>query len=262
MSYTGENQCQLGMSALMVSERGGFSIAGTPSGINLCDYLVNAGPVVTNISVDFDATGAAKTTYTMNSYTTSFGKMQKQRSDELKKLSRLRKQMWDQRNKETRRMSGKNQKNTSYSLMLKGLEGRMNMLQYNNDMFKDYQQRSTSYSTVISKGTVGEQRKEAPPSQSIGYGSEGAGRAINLEKVTESSMQTDEDMRKASENMAVDGVAASSSFANSASEKPEDVSEVASKSPHPTVPSAKGRPSFPHPNYPEVDDKTSGWYNT
>ena len=33
-------------------------------------------------------------------------------SDELKKLSRLRKQMWDQRNKETRRMSGKNQKNT------------------------------------------------------------------------------------------------------------------------------------------------------
>ena len=226
MTYTGENQCQLGMSALMVSERGGFSIAGTPSGISLCDYLLNSGPVVTNISVDFDATGAAKTTYTMNSYTTSFGKLQKQRSDELKKLSRLRKQMWDQRNKETRRMSGKNQKNTSYSLMLKGVEGRMNMLQYNNDMFKDYQQRSTSYSAVISKGTVNEQRKK---------NESGTSPSRRKEKVTESSMQTDEDMRKASENMAVDGVAAASSFANSASEKPEDVSEVASKSPHPTA---------------------------
>lgn len=258
MTYTGENQCQLGMSALMVSERGGFSVASTPSGISLCDYLLDYGPVVTNISVDFDATGAAKTTYTMNSYTTSFGKLQKQRSDELKKLSRLRKQMWDQRNKETRRMSGKNQKNTSYSLMLKGLEGRMNMLQYNNDMFKDYQQRSTSYSTVISKGTVAEKRSDG--STNGLRDSEGKPSWSNLEKVAESSMQTDDDMRKASENIAVDGIAAASSFANSASEKPEDVSEVASKSPHPTVPSAKGRPSFPHPNYPEVDDKTSGWY--
>jgi hypothetical protein len=134
----------------------------------------------------------------------------------------------------------------------------MNMLQYNNDMFKDYQQRSTSYSTVISKGTVAEQRTDGSKnglSDSSGKKSES-----NLEKVTESSMQTDDDMRKASENMAVDGVAAASSFANSASEKPEDISEVASKSPHPTVPSAKGRPSFPHPNYPAIDDKTSSWF--
>lgn len=259
MTYTGENQCQLGMSALMVSERGGFSVGSTPSGISLCDYLVKSGPVVTNISVDFDATGAAKTTYTMNSYTTSFGKLQKQRSDELKKLSRMRKQMWDQRNKEARRMSGKNQKNTSYSLMLKGLEGRMNMLQYNNDMFKDYQQRATNYSVVMSKGTVAELRNDG--SKNGLRDSEGKNSMSNLEKVTESSMQTDDDMRKASENIAVDGIAAASSFANSASERPEDVSEIASKSPHPTVPSAKGRPSFPHPNYPAIDDKTSSWYD-
>ena len=131
-------------------------------------------------------------------------------------------------------------------MMLKGLEGRMNMLQYNNDMFREYQQRSTSYSTIISQGTVGEQRKNSG--------------STSKEKVTESAMQTDEDMRKAAANMAVDGVAAASSFANSASEKPEDVSRVASKSPHPTVPSAKGRPSFPHPNYPVTDDKTSGYF--
>jgi len=246
MTYQGENACQLGMSAQLTSERGGFAIASTPSGISLGNFLTNSGPVVTNINISFDAAGAAKTTYAMQSYTQSFGKIQKQRSDEIKKLSRLRKQIWDQRNKEVRRRSGKNQKDNTLSVLLKGLEKRMNNLQYNTDIFREYQTTSSSYSTIMSQNTT---------ISKFGSEDDNAEKGNN----TETGMQTDEETTKAAEGLANDPDASASVHARTASETPKDVKKIVSHEPSKILPNVKGRPDYPHPLRPNIDDETSRW---
>jgi hypothetical protein len=81
---------------LLFSERGGFSIPAAPS-VSLCEALIDGGPLVTNISVDVSPQGI-KTTYKMDMYTPSFGKLQKQKQDSISKVSRERQRLRDERN--------------------------------------------------------------------------------------------------------------------------------------------------------------------
>ena len=96
MNEAGSLQASFANNLLLFSERGGFSVPGIP-GISLCQALIEGGPLVTNIAVDV-STGGIKTTYKMDLYTASFGKLQKQKQEMISKISRERQKLTEQRN--------------------------------------------------------------------------------------------------------------------------------------------------------------------
>jgi len=68
---------------------------------------------VTSINVDVSS-GGIKTTYQMDLYTASFGKLQKQKGDEISKISRERKKLISERNALIRKGLGKNQNRRNF----------------------------------------------------------------------------------------------------------------------------------------------------
>jgi hypothetical protein len=108
LNEAGRLQAEFANSLLLFSERGAFTVPTIPEGNSLCKELINGGPLVTSISVDV-STGGAKTTYQMDLYTASFGKMQKQKQEEVSKISRERKKLTSERNALIRKGLGKNQ---------------------------------------------------------------------------------------------------------------------------------------------------------
>ncbi len=75
------------------SERASFTMVGWPEGITL-GGLLQEGPAITSINTDFSAHGI-KTNVTLDSYTASFGKMARQRTEQIKKLSRNQQKFQD-----------------------------------------------------------------------------------------------------------------------------------------------------------------------
>jgi len=111
MHKAGVLQAQFANSLLLFSERGGFSYPGLPT-TSLGTTLLSDGPLVTNISVDM-SDGGVKTTYKMDLYTSSFGKLQKQKQDMISKISRERQKLRDERNALVRKGIGKAQTNVN-----------------------------------------------------------------------------------------------------------------------------------------------------
>lgn len=107
MNGAGVLQAQFSNSLLLFSERGGFTYPGIPNR-SLCQVLSDGGPLVTNITVDVSEAGI-KTTYKMDLYTASFGKLQKQKQDMISKISRERQKLRDERNALIRKGIGKGQ---------------------------------------------------------------------------------------------------------------------------------------------------------
>lgn len=107
LNQAGIIQAQFANSLMLFSERGGFSFPGIPDR-DLCQALENGGPLVTNISLDVSE-GGLKTTYKLDLYTASFGKLQKQKQDMISKISRERQRLRDERNALIRKGIGKMQ---------------------------------------------------------------------------------------------------------------------------------------------------------
>lgn len=120
LNDAGRLQAEFSNSLLLSSERGGFTVPSAPSGIYLGKFLANAGPLVTNISVDISNNGI-NTTYKMDLYTSSFGKLQKQKSDIISNVSRERQKLRDEKNSATRKGIGKNQTNVNYNLLYQNI---------------------------------------------------------------------------------------------------------------------------------------------
>ena len=114
MNEAGRLQAEFSNSLLLFSERGSFTIPGIPQGNSLCKALLEGGPLVTSIALDI-STGGAKTTYQMDLYTASFGKLQKQKQEEFSKMSRERKKLLSERNALIRKGMGKNQSGRSFN---------------------------------------------------------------------------------------------------------------------------------------------------
>jgi hypothetical protein len=117
MNEAGRLQAEFSNSLLLFSERGSFTIAGIPRGNSLCKALLEGGPLITSINLDIGINGA-KTTYQMDLYTASFGKLQKQKQEEFSKLSRDRKKLISERNALIRKGLGKNQSNRNFNAEL------------------------------------------------------------------------------------------------------------------------------------------------
>lgn len=82
----------------MEQERASFTMVGWPRGMSIGGFLSTGGPAITNINVSFSTTGI-RTTVTMDSYTPSFGKMQKQKQALMTKMSRDKQKIKDQTNR-------------------------------------------------------------------------------------------------------------------------------------------------------------------
>ena len=133
MNAVGKMHSSFGTSALLVSERGGFVVPAAPSGVAIGASLGSAGPLVTNISVDVSQAGI-KTTYKMDLYTASFGKMQKQKLDNLSNISRNRQKQRDERNALIRKGIGKNQNNINYQQLYKHMENSLRFGDQDTDL--------------------------------------------------------------------------------------------------------------------------------
>jgi hypothetical protein len=116
MHEAGRLQAEFSNSLMLFSERGGFSIPGVPRGASLGKALIDGGPLVTNIDISVSE-GGIKTTYKMDLYTSSFGKLQKQKQDQISKISRERQRLVDERNALIRKGLGKSQTSLNYQTM-------------------------------------------------------------------------------------------------------------------------------------------------
>jgi len=108
MNSAGVLQARFSNSLLLQSERGGFVIPSAPSGIYLGRYLQNTGPLLTNINIDI-SDGGIRTTYKFDLYTTSFGKLAKQKQEQIANMSRERQKLKDERNALVRKGFAKHQ---------------------------------------------------------------------------------------------------------------------------------------------------------
>ena len=108
MNRAGLIQAEFSNSLLLASERGSFSIPRAPSGVALARSLQADGPLVSNISVSVSDRGVT-TDYALDLYTASFGKLQKQRLDNISKIGRNQQKLEDERNALIRKGFGKNQ---------------------------------------------------------------------------------------------------------------------------------------------------------
>jgi hypothetical protein len=108
MNQAAQVKIQYSNSLLLQSERGSFSIPSAPTGIALASFLGGNGPLVTSINVTIGSAGV-ETAYVMDMYTSSFGKLQKQKSDNISKIGRDRQKQIDQKNVQLRYDLGKSQ---------------------------------------------------------------------------------------------------------------------------------------------------------
>jgi hypothetical protein len=169
MNSAGVLQAQFSNSLLLFSERGGFTFPGIPDR-SLCQALEDGGPLVTNISVDVSEAGL-RTTYKLDLYTASFGKLQKQKQDMISKISRERQRLRDERNSLIRKGLGKSQSsvNTIGAINLFGNNGTpVRMPEMNNYIVASVNEyESQSYSSVLGGGNFGSNFGDSPNSQSV-----------------------------------------------------------------------------------------------
>lgn len=107
MNEAGMMMAKFGNSISLFNENGSFTYNDLPRH-NLLQSLIEGGPLITNISVSMGPEGI-QTTYNMNVYSPSFGKLDKQKKDLISKISRERQKLLDERNKNKRNSLGKMQ---------------------------------------------------------------------------------------------------------------------------------------------------------
>jgi hypothetical protein len=106
-------QASFSNSLLLFSERGGFVVPAPPSGVNLGDELKSQGPLISNISVEIGTAGI-HTTYQLDLYTASFGKLHKEKEQQIAQMSREKEKLRDEKNALLRKGLGKASKDIKY----------------------------------------------------------------------------------------------------------------------------------------------------
>jgi hypothetical protein len=104
MNEAGSLEAQFSNSLLLFSERGNFSMADSPQGLQLARPLLfdvggsGNAPLVTSISVDVGGE-EIRTNVGMEMYVNRFGKLAKQKEEAIAKIARERQKLVDQKNK-------------------------------------------------------------------------------------------------------------------------------------------------------------------
>jgi hypothetical protein len=139
MDEYGKSLARFLATPMIYAERGGFTVADAPSGLSLGSIIkwqgITAnmttpttlyGPLITNISTTISS-DSIRTTYQCNSYTASFGKLEKKKQELISKIARNQQKLKDEKNALIRKNIGKSQNSINY-----------------NKLYRDMQQISTS----------------------------------------------------------------------------------------------------------------------
>lgn len=97
MNEVGNLRAQFSNSLQLFTEQGSFTVADAPTGIIVGSPFIGGGPLVTSVAVSV-GDGGIKSTINMNLYGNQFGKLTKQKEDQLAKLTRERQKQLDQEN--------------------------------------------------------------------------------------------------------------------------------------------------------------------
>lgn len=134
MDEHGKSLARFLSTPMICSERGGFTVTDAPSGISLGSIIKHSepdpqnptsnitfyGPLITNISISISSDNI-QTTYQCNSYTPSFGRLEKKRQELIAKIARNQQKLKDEKNALIRKNIGKNQNNLDYNKIYKDM---------------------------------------------------------------------------------------------------------------------------------------------
>jgi hypothetical protein len=153
MDRAGRLKVELATSAQLMVEKGSFNLPMYPSGLTLGVSLAGYGPNVTNLNVRVDAQGV-ETSVVMETYTLSFGKIQKQREDQLRKLNREAQKLSDLNNSLIRKNMAKSQKGFNYNSAIKALENRLSAPTFSERNYSNLERTTSSNSSTKLSMTV------------------------------------------------------------------------------------------------------------
>lgn len=156
MNEAGSLQAQFSNSLLLFSERGGFVIPEAPTGISLAGELTRRGPLVTSIAVDVGS-DKISTTVQMDLYTSSFGKLQKQKEMAISQIARERQKIIDANNNAIRRGLGKGLANNDLmgGVLANGGQALLDQARATEDVFTDLERgRAESANMIVAANTV------------------------------------------------------------------------------------------------------------
>lgn len=231
MNEAGKLQAEFGYSASLISERGGFTIPDIPAGVPLGKALVANGPLITSISVEVSQNGI-RSTYKMDSYTQSFGKLQKQKENMIANISRAKQKQQDERNALIRQGIGKNQTNVNYNKIYRAIENQTRQYNYGYPTAFDQgaaQPASTFVMSVTPKTFEG---KTVDQSQPISQGSN----SKTKELLVDGSVMSINLFRQGNELFASNGDQFSDMYFNSAASNMTDMYTASSLEPdHPNM---------------------------
>lgn len=223
MNEAGILQAQFANSLLLQSERGGFVVPTAPSGVSIGRALANLGPLITNISVDISDNGI-KTTFKLDLYTSSFGKLQKQKQDAIANISRERQKLKDERNSLIRKGISKNQTNINFNLIYNQIRNQSLSSTY----FNSYEANSPSMTQLISSVDV---NNDSYVNEQI-FGNNTT--QFNSIYSNSSSIQSNEQLSDTA-NLLPNNIATSSKYYNSAGQSLSSFFAPYSLEPHPNM---------------------------
>ena len=153
MNEVGLLKSQFSNSLQLFTEKGSFTVADAPTGILVGSPFIGGGPLVTSVSVNVSE-GGIKSTINMNLYGTQFGKLTKQKEDQLAKLNRERQKQLDQTNELKRK--GIYKSRTNNLGVDSDLASKVDALtrQYKQNSFKA---GNTTQNTIVFNGTATEE---------------------------------------------------------------------------------------------------------
>lgn len=110
MNEVGLMKSQFSNSLQLFTEKGSFTVADAPTGILVGSPLVGGGPLVTSVSVSV-SNGEVSSSINMDVYGSKFGKLTKQKEDQLASLTRERQKQLDRENELKRKGIYKSREN-------------------------------------------------------------------------------------------------------------------------------------------------------
>jgi hypothetical protein len=220
MNQAGILQAQFSNSLLLQSERGGFVVPAAPTGLSIGRALSNLGPLVTNIAVDVSDNGV-RTTVKMDLYTSSFGKLQKQKQDAIANISRERQRLKDEKNGLIRKGISKNQTNINFNLIYNQIRNQSLIRTYANS----YETNSPSMTQIVS--SVGIDDNSYVNEINPGY--------YNTYYSTSASAQSNNQLSDTINNLP-NTIATSNKYYNSGGRSFSSLFTAYSNEPHPNMP--------------------------
>jgi hypothetical protein len=242
MDKAGKMQAEFGTSNFLMSERGGFTLPIAPSGIAIGKALTNLGPLVTSISSKIDSAGIS-TTVTMDLYTASFGKLQKQISDKIKRIGRDRQKIIDERNALLRRNLGKSQKSFNYANFTKMMNQYLNSSNFSQSNYSAVERgEKTANDTML----LGLDLENQPTSTSSAINVNSNQSWVDAQPNVISSIQSHQDSEEIMGILSNDIYGMARNYTNSVEAKMSDIFTPSSHTFHPFLSSCDNMPYAPN----------------